>query len=119
MLDIGLIDVFAEGNEQASFPRLRFAEHRHSERINAFHGGQRAIRRFWRQLAAVRAIGLVAIVFLGVVARGDHHARRRVQIADGEAHHRRGAQRIEQIDLHARSRVNQSGFHGELPRADA
>ena len=56
MLDIGLIDVFAEGNEQASFPRLRFAEHGHSERINALHGGQRAIRRFWRQLAAVRAM---------------------------------------------------------------
>ena len=53
------------------------------------------------------------------MAGSDHDAGRRVQIADGKADHWRGAQGVEQVNLHARGRVYQRGFHGEFAGTNA
>ena len=66
------------------------------------------------QLAAVLPVDLVAVVLAGVVAGGDDHAGQAVEVAHREGKHRHGAQRIEQIRLHALRGEDERRFAGEL-----
>ena len=53
------------------------------------------------QLAAVAPICLVAVILLGVVAGGEHHAGVAAVVAHGEAELRRGAHAVEEVDVEA------------------
>ncbi len=70
-------------------------------------------------LGAVGPVGLVAVVLLGVVRGGDHHARVAFQLADGEAQLGGRAQRVEQVGGEAVRCEDVGHALGELARVVA
>ena len=80
---------------------------------------QNRICRLIGHLAAVRAISLVTVVFGGIVAGGDHHARLAFQIPHRERQRRCRHQLIVQISGNAVSRHDPGSLFGEQPGIDA
>lgn len=67
------------------------------EAVDGVDGRLDGLRRLDGDLAAVRAVDLVAVVCRGVVRRGDVDAGRAAQLADGETQRGGGLDAIEQI----------------------
>ena len=91
-------------NEALRYPRFKIDAHDVRKRVNAVDGALNLLRGFGRDLAAVRPVDLVAVVFRGVVARGEHDAA-----AAGKVPHRKRKRRSRhdhgiQIDLNAVAR---------------
>ena len=66
-------------------------------------------------LRAVLGVDLVAIVLGRIMAGGDDHARRRVQMAHGVAQNGHGPQRVEQENMHAVGAEHQRGLLSKFP----
>ena len=69
-----------------------------------------------RHLGAVRPVGLVAVVLLGVVRRRHDHTRVAFQLADRKAQLRRRTQRVEEVNIEAVRGENVRHALGEHPR---
>ena len=84
------------------------------ERLDFLHlvNDAGVVRR--HQLAAVTPIGLVAVVFLRVVRRRQHHARLTFEIAHRETQFRSGTHIVEQIDREAIGSKHVGRDFGEL-----
>ena len=76
---------------------------RHSEIIALFDIRHNARRGFGRHLRAVLAVYLIAVVFLGIVAGGNHNARLAAQITHAERTHGHGAYVLVNVNFHAES----------------
>ena len=66
-------------------------------------------------LRAVFGVDLVAVVLGRIMAGGDDHARRRVQVAHGVAQDGHGPQRVKQENMHAVGAEHQRGLLGKFP----
>ncbi|MNC21251.1 hypothetical protein D3C75_692210 [compost metagenome] len=55
------------------------------------------IRHMGNQLASIRSIDLIAVIFRRVMAGGDHDSGRCLEMADGKAQLRRGPQGFEYV----------------------
>ena len=76
------------------------------ENINAVHYRKHIVRSLKPQLAAVRAVCLVSVIFRGIVACGNHHARVAVQMPYRVRQHRSRHKFLININLNAVSREN-------------
>ena len=66
-------------------------------------------------LRAVLGVDLVAVILGRIVAGGDDHARRRVQMAHGVAQNGHGPQHVEQENMHAVGAEHQRGLLSKFP----
>ena len=74
---------------------------------------------FGGHLCAVFAVYFIAVVFLGIVRRGDHDTRDRMQIAYGIGEHGYGMHLVKEVGLDAVRREHAGGGFGKLRRLAA
>lgn len=100
-------------------PGRRLVHERNAQHVDFFHFRQHALGGLQGDLPAVRAVHLVAVVLLGVVAGRNHDARGRAQAPDREGQLRGGAQAVKQVDPQPALGQHQRALPGELPGAVA
>ena len=111
--DVGIVHLGADVFKQSGVQRGLLV---HGQRFGVAGFGQQvgnALYGLGGHLAAVRPVDLIAVIFAGVVAGGNDHARDAAQVPHREREHRHRPQRGEQVRLYARSRQHQRGFAGE------
>ena len=91
----------------------------HGKAVHGFDGGQNLCGNFQRDLAAVRAVHLVAVVLGGVVAGGDADARAAAVVAHGPAQGRGGLQPGVDVGLDAVGGEDGGSLAGEHIALDA
>ena len=98
MVYIGFVHFAADDADKRTFKRRQHIDRKGIERL---HFPEHRVCRVRRDLAAVRAVGLEAVVLRGIMAGRYHDACCAVQVLDGEAQLRRGAKTVEQVHLNA------------------
>ena len=95
------VHLFPDRDEEPARLRFLFGDAPDVFIRDGIHEGDDALVVGRHDLAAVRKIHFIAVVFGRVVARRDDDARRCLQVPDGEGEHGRGAQALEEVRLHA------------------
>ena len=111
-LEVDLVELLVEDGDVLRI--LAREDHVHIGDLGHLLDDVLVVRR--RHLRPVGPIGLIAVVLLGVVRCGDHHARLALEFADREAQLGRGAQCVEQIDREAVRGENIGHALGEQAR---
>ena len=89
------------------------------ERLFGADEGIDAVGGFNRNLAAIRAIDLIAVEFRGIMARRHHHARAGVQVAHRVGQHGGRHERAVEVDADAHFRQRRGGQLGKIAAMDA
>ena len=86
-------------NEAFLYSCFKIDTHDVRKRVNAVDGALNLLRGFGRDLAAIRPVDLVAVVFRGIVARGEHDTAAAGKVPHRKRKRRRGHDHGIQIDL--------------------
>ena len=89
------------------------------ERLFGADEGIDAVGGFNRNLAAIRAIDLIAVEFRGIMACRHHHARAGVQVAHSVGQHGGRHERAVEVDADAHFRQRRGGQLGKIAAMDA